>query len=153
MKLAEALIERKSIKTKMEELKKRIYQNAQVQEGDKPTEQPIELINQLYKEINDFEKLIIAINKTNIKTMLDKDNTMMEMLTKRDMLKYKHFIYSNLADKATPTTDRYSQREIKFVPTVNITEVRKKTDEVAKECRLLDMKIQEANWLVELEKI
>ena len=82
--------------------------------------------------------------------MLANGMNMMEALTKRDMLRYKHFIYNNLADKATPATNRYSQREIKFVATVNITEVRKKSDEIAQECRLLDMKIQEANWSVEL---
>ena len=150
MKLAEALIERKSIKTKMEELKKRIYHNSQVQDGDEPTEAPLQLIEQLYKEIDEFEKLIVRINKTNIETMLANGMNMMEALTKRDMLRYKHFIYNNLADKATPATNRYSQREIKFIPTVNITEVRQKSDEIAQECRLLDMKIQEANWSVEL---
>ena len=150
MKLAEALIERKAIKTKMEELKKRIYQNAQVQEGDKPTELPLQLMKILYEEINAFEELIIRINKTNIETMLDNGMSMMEALAKRDMLRYKHFIYSNLADKATPSTDRYSQREIKFVTTVNITDVRQESDSIAKECRLLDMKIQEANWVTVL---
>ena len=150
MKLAEALIERKSIKTKMEELKKRIYQNSQVQDGDEPTEPPLQLVEQLYKEIDEFEKLVIRINKTNIETILNNGMSMMEALTKRDMLRYKHFIYNNLADKATPSTDRYSQREIKFIPTVNITDIRKKADDMAKECRLLDTKIQEANWTVEL---
>jgi len=150
MKLAEALIERKSIKINMEELKKRIYQNSQVQDGDKPIEQPLQLIDLLYQEIDKFEKLIIQINKTNVETKLTNSMSMMEALTKRDMLRYKHFIYNNLADKATPSTDRYSQREIKFLPTINITDIRKKSDDVAKECRQLDMKIQEANWSVEL---
>ncbi len=150
MKLAEALIERKAIKTKMEEIKKRIYQNAQVQEGDEPTELPLQLMEMLYKEVDDFEQLVIKINKTNIETKLDNGMSMMEALTKRDMLRYKHFIYNNLADKATPSTNRYSQREIKFVTTLDIGDIRKKADELAKECRLLDTKIQEANWVTML---
>ena len=150
MKLAEALIERKAIKNKMEELKKRIYQNSQVQDGDEPIELPLSLMKQLYKESDEFEKLVIRINTTNIKTELSNGMNMMEALIKRDMLRYKYYIYNNLADKATPSTDRYSQREIKFVSTIDITDVRKKADEIAKESRLLDMKIQEANWSIDL---
>jgi hypothetical protein len=44
MKLAEALAERKAIKTRMEGLKKRIYQNSKVQEGDTPIEEPLALL-------------------------------------------------------------------------------------------------------------
>ncbi len=150
MKLAEALIERKAIKNKMEELKKRIYQNSQVQEGDEPVEEPLALMKLLYKESDEFEKLVIRINTTNIKTELSNGLNMMEALIKRDMLRYKYFIYNNLADKATPSTDRYSQREIKFVSTIDITDIRKKADEIAKESRLLDMKIQEENWSTDL---
>jgi hypothetical protein len=150
MKLAEALIERKAIKNKMEELKKRIYQNSQVQDGDEPIELPLTLMKQLYKESDEFEKLVIRINTTNIKTELSNGMNMMEALIKRDMLRYKYYIYNNLADKATPSTDRYSQREIKFVSTIDVTDVRKKGDEIAKESRLLDMKIQEANWSIDL---
>ncbi|MCF7993381.1 MAG: DIP1984 family protein [Chromatiaceae bacterium] len=150
MKLAEALIERKAIKTKIEEIKKRIYQNSQVQEGDQPTESPLTLITELNGEVEKLEVIIIRINNTNNEATLDDGMNLMEALTKRDMLRYKQFILSNLADKATPSTDRYSQREIKFVPTVPITDIRQQSDNIAKECRLLDTKIQQANWTIDL---
>ena len=150
MKIAEALIERKATKTKMEELKSRIYKNAQAQEGDEPAEQPLELLNLLHEESVKFEKLVIGINKTNNETLLYDNTTLMEALTKRDMLKYEHFILTNLANKATPATDRYSKREIKFIPTIDVKELRKKADDIAKQYRLLDVKIQEKNWLTDL---
>jgi hypothetical protein len=150
MKLAEALIERKALKTKMEELKSRIYKNAQTQEGDEPTEQPLELLNQLHEESVKFEKLIVRINKTNNDTLLNDKSTLMEALAKRDMLKYEHFILTNLANKATPATDRYSNREIKFISTIDVKEIRKKADDIAKQYRLIDVKIQEKNWLTDL---
>lgn len=150
MKLAEALIERKALKTKMEELKSRIYKNAQTQEGDEPAEQPMELLSQLQEESSKFEKLVIRINKTNNDTILDDKSTLMEALTKRDMLKFEHFILSNLATKATPATDRYSNREIKFVSTIDVKEIRKKADDIAKQYRQIDVKIQEKNWLTDL---
>lgn len=152
MKLAEALLERKSLKQKMEELKKRAYQNAQVQEGDKPIEEPIELLKDLETVVVKFTKIVTQINLTNNQTILSqaKSISMMEALTKRDMLKYNHFVYSNLADKAAAVSDRYSQREIKMIPTVKVGELRKKADSFAQQARQLDAIIQEANWTTEL---
>ena len=150
MKLAEALMERKAIKGKMEELKKRIYQNAQIQEGDSSIENPEELIRELKEEIEKFEQLVIRINITNMTAKLSNGMTLMEAIVKKDMLNYNHMVHINLADKATPSSARYSNREIKSIPNVDINEIRKKADEIAKEYRMLDCKIQEANWMVEL---
>lgn len=150
MKLAEALIERKAIKNKMEELKKRLYQNAMIQEGDIPIENPVDILNELKEVTLTFEELIKRINNTNILTKLSNGMTLMEAIVKKDMLNYSYLIYTNLADKATPKNERYSNREIKCVPNVNITEIRKIADEISKEYRLLDAKIQEANWIFDL---
>ena len=76
--------------------------------------------------------------------------TLMEAIVKKDMLNYNHMVHINLADKATPSSARYSNREIKSIPNVDINEIRKKADEIAREYRMLDSKIQEANWMVEL---
>lgn len=65
VKLAEALMERKAIKTRMEDLKKRIYQNAKIQEGDQPLEEPPVLLAELARETERFEALIVRINRTN----------------------------------------------------------------------------------------
>lgn len=150
MKLAEALMERKAIKTKMEALKKRIYQNSTVQEGEEPVENPLVLLNELRDETRKFEVIVARINHTNNVTHLTENMTLMEAIVKKDMLNYLHQIHLNLADKATPTNDRFSRREIKFVPAIDISDIRKKADEIAQEYRLLDMKIQEANWHTEL---
>lgn len=150
MKLAEALTERKAVKTKIEELKKRIYQNSRIQEGDTAIENPLSLIEELKKETSEFENLIIRINKTNNTAKISDEMTLMEAIVKKDMLHYLHLIHVNLADKATPTIERYSQREIKIIPNVDIGEIRKRADEIAKEYRSLDMKIQECNWKTEL---
>jgi len=150
MKLAEALAERKAVKTKIEELKKRIYRNSRIQEGDIAAEEPSSLIEELKKRTAELEDLIIRINKTNNITKLSDEMTLMEAIVKKDMLNYIHFVHINLADKANPLNDRYSQREIKYVPNVDIRSIRKKADEIAKEYRMLDMKIQECNWKTEL---
>ena len=151
MKLAEALVERKAIKSKMEELKKRVYQNSKIQEGDKIVEDPWTLLEALKKETEKFETLVARINRTNnTSTLVGGDTTLMEAIVKKDMLHYLYMIHSNLADKATPTHERFSAREIKFLPTIEVGELRKKVDALAKEYRQLDLKIQESNWQVEL---
>lgn len=150
MKLAEALSERKAVKTKIEELKKRIYQNSTIQEGDTPVENPDALMEELKEKVSELEALIIRINQTNMTAKVSEDMTLMEAIVKKDMLNYLHLIHVNLADKATPTSERYSRREIKHVPNVQIAGIRKRADEIAKEYRLLDMKIQECNWRTDL---
>ncbi|MBF0548808.1 MAG: DIP1984 family protein [Candidatus Riflebacteria bacterium] len=146
MKLAEALIERKALKTKMDELKARIYQQAWVQEGEKPFEDPNELLEQLQEATRDFELFVVRINKTNQSVKIDERTTLMEILIKKDMMKFRHMVLTNLCTKAVPQQSRYSSREIKHVPSVDIAQMRKKADQVAKENRDLEKKIQECNW-------
>ncbi len=150
MKLAEALMERKAIKTKMDELKKRIYQNASVPEDEEPAEDPMALLAELRSATEQFETLVARINMTNNATAFSDEMTLMEAIIKKDMLNFLHLTYVKLADKASPIHDRYSYREIKFIPAVDISDIRKQADEIAKEYRLLNAKIQEINWDTEL---
>ena len=46
--------------------------------------------------------------------------------------------------------DRYSKSEVKFKSTVNVADLQKQADELAKAYRELDVRIQEANWRVDL---
>ncbi len=47
MTLAEALVERKGLKERLDNLKGRLAANARVQEGDTPTEAPADLMEQV----------------------------------------------------------------------------------------------------------
>jgi hypothetical protein len=150
MKLAEALLERKAIKTKMEELKQRLYHNAQKQEGMAPVEEPTELLAELELTLGRFEAIVARINATNAEAQLENGTTLGQAILRKDMLRYLHLVLTNLADKATPSTDRYSQREIKQLPAVDVGDLRRRADEAARAARMLDAKIQEANWKHEL---
>jgi hypothetical protein len=55
-----------------------------------------------------------------------------------------------LAEEATVTQSRFTKSEIKFQGTVNVAEMQKRADELAKTHRALDTQIQEANWRTEL---
>ncbi|EDL65928.1 DIP1984 family protein [Bacillus sp. SG-1] len=41
--------------------------------------------------------------------------------------------------------------EIRRIPTVSVRKLQKEIDELSKEYRMLDTKIQQANWLTELD--
>ncbi|MBR5882837.1 MAG: DIP1984 family protein, partial [Mailhella sp.] len=69
MKLAEALKERADIQTRMAQLRLRLSLNARVQEGEKPSEDPEELIRELDALVSRLEELITRINLTNAETL------------------------------------------------------------------------------------
>lgn len=75
---------------------------------------------------------------------------MIEALAKRDQLKSQHSLLKSLATEATPKQDRYSKKEIKFVSSVNVSDIQNKADDLAKEYRDLDGQIQQANWKYDL---
>jgi len=150
MKLAEALFERKNHKTRMEALKTRVYRSARVQEGEAPAEPPLELLERLEREVDAFVSVVTRINHANARTELPDGRTLTEALVRRDMLRYLHLVHTNLADKAAAPADRYSRREIRLVPAIDILGMRKSADELAMAHRLLDVRIQALNWDVEL---
>ena len=59
-------------------------------------------------------------------------------------------IMRSFLEAASQRIDRYSAKEIKICSMVSVPELRKQVDSWAKELRLLDQDIQEANWLTEL---
>ena len=150
MKLAEALILRADYQKRVEQLKQRMMRSAKVQEGDKPAEDPAALLAEVERLSGDLTGLIQRINKTNIATELAAGQTIADALAVRDILKLRHDLYRDLAQAATVTQERYSKSEVKFKGTVNVSEIQQKADELAKECRDLDMRIQEANWRTDL---
>lgn len=150
MKLAEALIERADLQRHLEQLKQRLNQNAQYQEGEKPAEDPNTLLTEYRQTATELEQLIVKINLANNRLSLENGLLMVEALAKRDRLKTEHSTLINLADSATQTFDRYSRSEIKTLAAISVKAIRKQIDELAKQHRQLDTQIQQANWLSEI---
>ncbi|MCA1063805.1 DIP1984 family protein [Rossellomorea sp. AcN35-11] len=150
MKLAEALILRSDHQKRVEQLRNRLMQNAIVQEGDLPNEEPVELMDELAELLGKLEELIQQINRTNLLTPYDNKQTLADALTSRDLLGQERKIYSDLLEQATLRHDRYSRTEIKNVTTINVKKVQKHADELSKKYRLTDVKIQELNWKTDL---
>jgi hypothetical protein len=150
MKLAEALILRADCQKRIEQLRQRLVRSAKVQEGETPPEQPQVLIAELDATINELVDLIRRINKTNSLTTLEEGMTISDALAQRDTLLLKRSVYSSLVDTAAYQQERYSASEIKSFSTVNVAELQRQTDQLSKQCRELDTRIQQSNWNTEL---
>lgn len=149
MKLATALSERASLQVRLNELQIRLNANAKVQEGDIPAENPVELIAEKDRILDELENLVTRINLTNSRTECD-GVTITELISKRDRMKKDVNIMRSFLNNASSKIDRYSKTEILIKSTVDISEYQKKLDVISKELRQIDEKIQELNWTTEL---
>ena len=149
MKLAESLQERADLNRKIEQLRMRIQNNVLVQEGEKPAEDPDKLMKELEESLARLEYLIRQINLTNCAYNVE-GQTLTELIAKKDVLRVKQSAYRDILYAASQSTQRARNTEIKIVPVLKAAQLQKKADELAKAIRLLDNKIQQANWTADL---
>jgi hypothetical protein len=154
MKLAEALIKRADLKARIAQLATRMAGNALVQEGDEPDEDITELQTLYESAMDDLERIIVCINKTNNETMLDSGISLAAAIANRDCIKSKISAYQTLRDAATKKPSRYDRYErsadVKYIRTVEVTSLQKTIDDLSRQYRELDTKIQGRNWNVDL---
>lgn len=149
MKLATALLERADLQRRISELGERLNNNAKVQEGEEPSENPKELLQELDQNFKRLEELIARINHTNNETKY-KDFTLTDLIAKRDCLKERISIMRSFLDHASEKVSRYSKTEIKILSTVSVSDLQKEVDAMSKQLRETDETIQSLNWTVEL---
>lgn len=149
MKLASALSERTDIQNRISELSARLNNNAKVQDGDKPAEDPIMLMGELDRLFKRLEELMARINLTNSRTVSD-GRTITEILAQRDCLKKKIEITRNFLNTASSKVNRMTRTEIKIVSTVPVAEIQTELDGLSKQLRIINEMIQELNWTTEL---
>ena len=137
MKLAEALSERADIQKRMQQLCARLRRNALVQEGEKPAEDPHALLEEYGRLCERYEELIRRTNLTNAATT-DGGETLTALLARRDALIER---ISGLND--------FLQEVIRS--TVDVSALQKQADELSKQLRELDVRIQGLNWTTELK--
>lgn len=132
MKLAEALLLRSDLQSKIQPLRSRISYNAMVQEGTTPLE-----------DLNELLKGAAGVTHT-----LPDGRTLTAVLAHRDMLLMRHTIVESSISATRKDFERYSNREIKWVTAVS--GVQKQLEDLARQIRELNGMIQEANWKVEI---
>jgi len=150
MKLAEALILRADYKKRIAQLRQRIALNAKVQEGEEPAEEPQALLREFEQVADGIFELLKRINKTNSITEFEAGKTLTDALAERDILAARRRMYEDLVNAASASQDRYSRSEIKVQSTVNVKQIQKQVDDLAKAYRELDTRIQALNWNTDL---
>lgn len=149
MKLAEALQERADLNCKIDELRNRLQHNALVQEGEEPAEAPEELLTELDFSIDRLEELIFRINRTNCMT-IDNGKSITELIAKKDTLAVRIRSYRELISTASSKTNRAMHSEIRVLSSVNVKYLQRKLDEMCRQYRETDNRIQQINWKTDL---
>ena len=149
MKLAEALQERADLDRRVQQLQQRLENNAMVQEGESPAEDPAELLAELDGCIGALEQIVARINLTNCRTVVE-GKSLTALLARRDALKLKLSAYRDLAYNASQLARRATHTEIKVLSAVSVKDVQAQADTLAKDLRQLDNSIQAANWAADL---
>jgi len=149
MKLAEALQERADLNRKLEQLRERLRDSALAQEGEKPVEDPGELLEETNACLDRLTRLMTAINLTNSRVSRD-GQTLTEMIARKDTLTLKLAMYREMLGSARRVTDRARGAEIRIRPTFDVRKTQKQVDGLAAELRTLDNRLQEMNWQTEL---
>jgi hypothetical protein len=155
MKLAEALIEKKNLATRIGELQGRYTAAAVIEEGTTPDETAEELLTSLTAAFARWEELTVAINLTNNSVPVG-DKTMMQALAHRDSLKTQISHISGIANsirQRNTARNRYFNADgpkMVVAEGVDAKYFIKLGDDLSKELRELDLQIQAANWANEL---
>lgn len=149
MKLAQALANRADCQRRIEQLRQRLVANAKVQEGEQPAEDPVALMAELQTACSQLEDLVARINLTNAQVASDGE-TLTALLARRDRLKLQVGVMRDFANSASATVMRGMRSEIKILSAVPVAPLQKQVDDLSKQLRELDDRIQELNWTTEL---
>ena len=150
MKLAEALSVRKDLQNKIDQLEDRLKSIVKIQEGDEPDEAAEDLLSELQNAAVQLEDVIYRVNRTNLHAVMD-GVPITKLIARKDVLTKEIGILRNVLKVASAQESRYSRNERKYVRTIDTAELRKKVDRLSAELRRVDLRIQEANWMFELE--
>jgi len=143
---------RADIRKKSASLRIRIGQNAVVQQGDEPHEDPTKLIEEAFSLLKEYESLVFRINQANMHNMLPDGRSLTQAIAHRDTVAAQHSLLQHAIANTQKEPDRYSNTEIKWVATLKVGNLQKQSEDLAKKIRELNAAIQETNWKVELEE-
>ena len=154
MKLAEALALRADATRRVEQLRTRIVANARFQEGEEPAEDAQALLAEAGAVLDELEGLIRRINRTNAATRIGPEGTITDALARRDVLRARHSVVTAAADAAVGRSQagmgRQLRSELKMLAALPVAQLRAQADDLARQIRELDVRIQQSNWEFDL---
>jgi hypothetical protein len=154
MKLGEALTVRADAARRVEQLQARIVASARFQEGEEPAEDAAALLAEAGRALDELEQMIRRINRTNAVATVGPARTITDALARRDTLRLRHALLTAAADAAAGKNRagavRQLRSELKMLAALPASRLRAEADVIARELRELDVRLQQANWEVEL---
>jgi len=150
MKLGEALRLRSDNYKKIEELHGRAVASAQKQEGTDAPDSPAELLAEIERLAEETLVIVQRINRTNVATKLGSGQLLVDALAERQHQVKLRGPFDGVAQAASGLQQRYLRSEIRVVRTIDPAELRKRVDGFSRRHRLLDVAIQEVNWVTDL---
>lgn len=150
MKLAEALLLRADLKKKLLSLRERIGRNAMVQEGEAPKEKVEDLLAEATSVLQEQQILVRRINAANESVKLSDGRLLGDVLALRETLIAQHSLLTSTIAATHKDVDRYSQREIKWVPQIHVASVQKQADDLSRKIREVNVTVQAANWQIDI---
>jgi hypothetical protein len=154
VKLAEALALRADATRRIEQLRTRIVASARFQEGEEPAEDAQALLTEAGAVLDELEGLIRRINRTNAATPIGQEGTITDALARRDVLRTRHSVVTAAADAAAgrsqPGMGRQLRSELKMLAALPVAQLRADADDLARQIRELDVRIQQSNWEFDL---
>ena len=150
MKLAEALLLRSDLQTKLASLQQRINNNVLIQEGDELSEDPNALMGEAFSVNTELHHLIAKIHATNAQAKTNTGQSMLSVLNTRDLLTQQHRIIQQAIDSSRRENGRYSSSEIRWVKTITVADLQKQADAISQQLRQNNLEIQASNWQIEL---
>jgi hypothetical protein len=153
--LHEALAERAANVRQFEQLKHRVIAAVRHQEGEDPAETGDELLRQTKDLLDRQARLIAAINHTNAATLLDdRSSTITAALAERDRLRALHKLITETEAAAAGSGrhgwGRAMRSEIRDVTEMDVAGLRRQLDDLSRQIRELDAKIQATHPVTEL---
>ncbi len=139
-----------AIPQRLADLKRRIAENARVQDGEVPAEDPSDLLEEADRVLARIRRLIVAVNTTNAATRMADGTTVTEVLARREELGARARLLKEAAEHAGERMRRYGLSEIREVATLDVKELRDKADRLAAERRALDLQLRQLNWTTDL---
>ena len=149
MILAEALMERADLQKQINQVSDRLDNNARVQAGEEPVENPLPLIDELKRLHEKYGKLVDRINRTNHETIVD-GHRLEELIMERNMaMKLNHYL-QHFVNEASRVVDRWDANKVVIRPSVDVAPLRREIGAASQKIRQMDIRIQKINWTTDL---
>lgn len=97
-----------------------------------------------------YLELVQAINRTNASTPFREGVSLSDALAERETIGKKRDLLTQVVEAASLRQDRYSRSEVKYISTVPVADLQKQADQLSKQFRELDTRIQEWNWKIDI---